>query len=94
MFADFNYQTFVQLACSACHVVIHTLFCSYNEKQKYSPIIFSFRKYEHGYLACENSRLSSLFPARDVCPSGEKRRLLSQAIEYFTYLGMQLCQFV
>ena len=33
MFADFNYQTFVQLACSACHVVIHTFFCSYNEKQ-------------------------------------------------------------
>ena len=76
----------------------HTyIFCSYNEKQKYSPIIFSFRKHEHGYLACDNSCLSSLFPARDVwqnVPSGEKRRLLSQANGYFTYLGIQLCQFV
>ena len=61
MFADFNYQTFVQLACSACHVVIHTFFCSYNEKQKYSPIIFSFRKYEHGYLAYENTAVSPRF---------------------------------
>ena len=97
MLGDFNYQNFVQLACSACHMVIHTVFCSYNEKQKYSPIIFLFRKYKHGYLACENSCLSTLFHARDVwqnVPSGEKRRLLSQANGYFTYLGIQLCQFV
>ena len=26
MFADFNYQNFVQLGCSACHMVIHTFF--------------------------------------------------------------------
>ena len=96
MLADFNYQNFVQLACSPCHMVIHTFFCSYNENRNINRL-FSHSDHEHGYLACDNSCLSSLFHARDVCqnvPSGEKRRLLSQANGYFTYLGIQLCQFV
>ena len=98
MHAYFNYQNFVQLACSAFRMVIHTFFVLITKTRNiHRLIIFSFRKHEHGYLACDNSCLSSLFPARDVwqnVPSGEKRRLLSRANGYFTYLGIQLCQFV
>ena len=65
MQADLNYQNFVQPACSPCHMVIHTLFCSHNENRNIHRLFFH-SDYEHGYLACENSRLSSLFSARDV----------------------------
>ena len=54
MHADFNYQNFVQLACSACQIVIHTFFGSYNENRNIHRL-FSHSEYEHGYLAWENS---------------------------------------